>query len=43
MPSEITGTAIAAFPLAAIKTGFKGPEGPLQGNLASWQKRFLLA
>jgi len=37
LPSEIAGTAIAAFPLAAVKMGFKNPEpapGTLKGNFA---------
>lgn len=30
---EMAGTAVAAFPLAAIRSGFRNGEGPLTGNM----------
>lgn len=41
IPAEVAGTAVAAFPLAAIKGGFKHLEGPLEGNLLQARKGFV--
>lgn len=41
LPAEIPSTVLAAFPLAAIKAGFKTKEGFLDGNYAQARKGFV--